>query len=103
MHHQILAEAYGIYFPEQRLNLGSLHWKGRVLATGPPGKTWLSDWLSLSDSPASLSFFKFIYFIFGWSLLLLAGFLQLRWAQSTLVTVRGLLIAVASFVAKHRL
>ena len=30
-----LVAAYGIWFPDQGLNLGPLHWKCRVLATGP--------------------------------------------------------------------
>ena len=35
----ILVEARGIEFPLQGLNLGFLHWKHQVLATGPPGKS----------------------------------------------------------------
>ena len=35
---QIVA-ACGILFPDQGLNLGPLHWKHRVLATGPSGKS----------------------------------------------------------------
>ena len=31
--------ACGIQFPEQQLNLSSLHWEHRVLTTGPPGKS----------------------------------------------------------------
>ena len=41
----VLAEAWelftmvcGIYFPDQRLNSGPLHWEHGVLAPGPPGK-----------------------------------------------------------------
>ena len=30
-----------IYFPDQELNLGLLHWECRVLATGPPGRLLL--------------------------------------------------------------
>ena len=33
-----LAVAYGNLFPDQGSNLGPLHWKHGVLATGPPGK-----------------------------------------------------------------
>ena len=52
-----------------------------------------------------LDFYAFIYlFIFGCSVFLLhMGFLQLRRAGSTLVAAPGLLIAVASLVAEHRL
>ena len=35
--------AYGIQFPGQGLNLGSLLWKHGVLATGPPGKSYEYD------------------------------------------------------------
>ena len=37
--HQVLVAAYGIWFPDQGLNLGPLHWEPGVLATGPPGKS----------------------------------------------------------------
>ena len=37
--HQHKSVAYGIQFPDQGLNVGSLHWEFRVLATGPPGKS----------------------------------------------------------------
>lgn len=30
--------AYGLYFPDQRLNPGPLHWECRVTIVGPPGK-----------------------------------------------------------------
>ena len=33
--------ACGIYFPEQGLNPGPLYWELRVLASGPPGKSFL--------------------------------------------------------------
>ena len=33
---ELLVVACGIYFPNQRLNPGPLHWEQRVLATGPP-------------------------------------------------------------------
>ena len=36
---ELLVAACGIYFPNQGLNLGPLHWECRVLATGPPGKS----------------------------------------------------------------
>ena len=35
---KLLVAACGIYFPDQGLNLGPLHWESGVLATGPPGK-----------------------------------------------------------------
>ena len=31
----------GIYFPDQRSNLGPLHWQHRVLTTEPPGRSLL--------------------------------------------------------------
>ena len=36
-----LCVVYGINFPEQRLNLGPLHWEHRVLTTEPPGRSLL--------------------------------------------------------------
>ena len=36
---KLLVAACGIYFPDQGWNPGPLHWKCRVLATGPPGKS----------------------------------------------------------------
>ena len=39
-----LVAAWGILFPDQRLNPSLLHWESGVLATGPPGKS-----LSLDD------------------------------------------------------
>ena len=38
MAYKLLVAACGIYFPDQGLNPGPLHWDSRVLATGPPGK-----------------------------------------------------------------
>ena len=38
-HVESLVVVCGIYFPDQRLNLGPLHWEHRVLATGLPGKS----------------------------------------------------------------
>ena len=37
--HLGLVAVCGISFPDQRLNLGPLHWECRVLATEPPGKS----------------------------------------------------------------
>ena len=37
--HQVLVMACGIQFPDQGLNPGFLHWKHKILATGPPGKS----------------------------------------------------------------
>ena len=34
-----LVAACRIWFPEQGLDLGPLHWKRGFLATGPPGKS----------------------------------------------------------------
>ena len=34
---EILAVARGIRFPDQRSNLGPLHWEHRDFTTGPPG------------------------------------------------------------------
>ena len=39
-HAESLGAACGIQFPVQGSNLGPLHWEVRVLATGPPGKSW---------------------------------------------------------------
>ena len=36
---ELLVVAYGIQFPEQRLNPGPLHWENRVLASRSPGKS----------------------------------------------------------------
>ena len=33
-------KAWGIWFPDQGLNPGLLHWEWEVLTTGPPGKSW---------------------------------------------------------------
>ena len=40
--------AYGIQFPNQGSNPGSLHWEHGVLATGPPGKSLLFLFVCLS-------------------------------------------------------
>ena len=42
--------ACGTWFPDQGLNPGPLHWEGRVLVTGPPGKslTWILCFASIS-------------------------------------------------------
>ena len=37
--HEVLVTAHGILFPDQGLNPGPLHWKHRVSATEPPGKS----------------------------------------------------------------
>lgn len=39
---ELLAAAWGIWFPNQGLNPSLLHWELGVLATGPPGKSCLS-------------------------------------------------------------
>ena len=36
---ELLVVACGIWFPDKGLNKGSLHWKCRVLAPRPPGKS----------------------------------------------------------------
>jgi len=36
---QVLVAAHGIQYPDEGSNLGLLHWKRRVLATEPPGKS----------------------------------------------------------------
>ena len=36
---ELLVVACGIWFPDQGLNLGHLHWEQAVLTTGPPGKS----------------------------------------------------------------
>ena len=36
---ELLVVARGIQFPDQALNLGSLHWERTVLAIGSPGKS----------------------------------------------------------------
>ena len=46
-----LAVACGIQFLDQELNLGSLLWEHRVLATGPSGKS-LDHVLKTQDKPA---------------------------------------------------
>ena len=37
----LLVVACGVYFPDQGLNPGRLHWELRVPTTGPPGKSFL--------------------------------------------------------------
>ena len=47
-----LAVACGIWFPDQGLNLGPLHWECSVLTTGPPEKSstvYSHAWKSLAD------------------------------------------------------
>ena len=34
---ELLVVACRLYFPDQELNLGPLHWAQEILATGPPG------------------------------------------------------------------
>ena len=89
-HANPLIVAFGIQFPNQGPNLGPLHWESGVLATGPAGK-----------ASENLYFFNELLNCSG-SSLLCAGFLQLCPSEATLVAVRGLLIAVASLVMKHR-
>ena len=36
---QVFIAACGIWFPDQGLTLGPVHWEFRVLVTGPPGKS----------------------------------------------------------------
>ena len=36
---KLLVAACVIKFPDQKSNLGPLHWEQEVLATGPPGKS----------------------------------------------------------------
>ena len=38
-----LVAACGIWFPDQGLNPGALHWERRVLAIGPAGKSTVSS------------------------------------------------------------
>ena len=40
---ELLVEACGIQFPDQGLNPGPPHWEHRVLATGLPGKSLITD------------------------------------------------------------
>ena len=42
---ELLVAARGIWFPDQGLNLGPQHEEHRVLATGPPGKSLIYDFL----------------------------------------------------------
>ena len=48
-----LVGACGIYFPDQGLNLGPLHWECRVLATGSRGKFPFGVFKALSSQSAS--------------------------------------------------
>ena len=51
----------GSQFPDQGLNLSPLHWKFRVLTTGPPGK---SLWYLLKvESSISVTYFYFVIVI----------------------------------------
>ena len=63
---QVLVTACRITFPDQGLNPGSLHWKCRVLATGPPGKS--QNLYNLSG------YFSCIFFLHPLLLLLLSLF-----------------------------
>ena len=70
----LLAAACGIWFPDQGLNPGPLHWKLGVSATGPPGKCPLYSsvyschlFLISSASVRSLSFLSFIEPSFAWN------------------------------------
>ena len=84
---KLLVEACGIYFPDQVSTLGPLHWECR-LATGPPGKPQL------------------FFFWFSWVLIAghrLCGLLVGWWGGLLFLAVCGLLIAVGSLVAEHRL
>ena len=51
---QVLVAVCGIYFPNQGLNLGSLHWERGVLATGPQGKSQKFILKCTVDSKTSL-------------------------------------------------
>ena len=53
-HVNSLVAACGIWFPDQGLDLGPLHWEHGVLATGSPGKSlpWPLLETTLKDHPA---------------------------------------------------
>ena len=40
----LLIAACGIQLPDQGSNLSPQHWECRVLATGPPGKSYVNSW-----------------------------------------------------------
>ena len=50
-----LWHACGIYFPDQGLNPGPLHWEHGVLTTVPPGKSLIRSFV-VSDKPISDAF-----------------------------------------------
>ena len=65
--------AYGIQFPDQRSNQGSLHWEHGVLTTGPPEKSHLSFYVRVRllqtfhcpDQPPNLNLTSYVAFF--WS------------------------------------
>ena len=69
-----LLAACGIYFPDQGLNPGPLHWEHRVLTTGLPGK-----------SQGALTFFFLIIYLFV--------YFWLRWV---FIAVHGLSLVAES-------
>ena len=98
------AQNAGNYFPEQGWNLSPLHWKWKVLNNGSPGNSpWVvlnkADKISFKNCSKGLwvfcLFLLFIYFWLCWVFVAAHGL--------SLVVVQGLLIAVASLVAEHRL
>ena len=42
-----------VWFPDQGLNLGHLHWEHEGLATGPPGKFQISDFVGYRNREKS--------------------------------------------------
>ena len=52
---KLIAAARGILLPDWGLNLRPLHWEGRVLVTGPPGKSTQDDCKVSTLSPCHLA------------------------------------------------
>ena len=54
---EFLVAVYGIWFPDQGLNLIPLHWEHSVLATGPPEKSpFQNSWFTMKRSFCAATF-----------------------------------------------
>ena len=58
----LLVVACGVYFPDQGLNPGPLHWELRAPATGPPGKSPLLSFFGFYLTSSLIYPKSFIFF-----------------------------------------
>ena len=88
-------------FPGQGLNPGPLHWDTESLATGPPGSPCIKKYIYLFifGCAASLAVMHLVLHL----VLHLQRGLFFGCGEQGLLSSGGLLIAVASLVAEHRL